>query len=367
MRVVGAWGALLLSCASAGCSSDAVDDGGDEAVTVSSPVERANASKHFTVVTPALPPAQLRAARATGALFVPRRSADTGQLVYAADGTPIRSTCGVTFVDRTHAVTAAHCADDVDVPDPTKATLTVELYDVGADVDWTVATALSGTFPAYTHGTIRGIQTTSLSCRVIRRCKFGDYQCPASIKASAPDIEVLECPQGLPADRQAVSVARSDAETRGSVAVYWFHEIYDAPTGAPSANDPAAKDRFAHYTAYDATGTQNFHYFGGGRNQLLPLVSTPFRMVGGSTVERRRLGRQGTVVWTDLFGCHGTSGSGVMQLDGSGRYELLGPVATASSDWGSKRLCTDTALHAAGRKSASYTASEFTRAIVAGL
>ncbi len=364
---VGALVALLVvgvsSMNALGCGAGPADD---RAETVSEPVERASANKHYAVVTPALPAAQLRAARATGALFVPRKSADTGALVYASDGTPIRSTCGVTFVDRTHAVTAAHCADDVDVPEPARTTLSVELYDVDASVDWTTASKLAGTFPAYEHGTISGIKTTTLSCKVIRRCKFGAYECPESIRDAEPDIELLECPNGLPSDRQPVSVARADAETRGNVAVYWFHEIYDTPTAAPRSYDAAARDQFAHYTTADPTGAQNFHYFGGGRNQLLPLVSTPFPMVRGS-VERRRLGRQNGVVWTDLFGCHGTSGSGVMQVDANGRYELLGPVATASADWGSKRLCTDVALHAAGRKNVSYTPNEFVRAIVAGL
>jgi hypothetical protein len=365
MRMVGAMAALLFAAAGSACASEPGD--AEQAAVVSSEVQSANVSKHFAIATSALPAVQLRTSRATGALFVPRRSADDGSLVSASDGTPIRSTCGVTFIDRTHAITAAHCADDVDVPDPPQTTLTVELYDVPPSIDWSSAATLTGTFPSYTHPTLTGVQTTSLACKVVRRCKFGPYQCPSSITAEDPDIELLECPSGLPADREPVSVAATDREIRDAVTAFWFHEIYDAPTAEPAASDSVAMDLFTHYATADESGTQNFHYFGGGRNQLLPLVSLPFPMVRG-TVDRRRLGRQGTVVWTDLFACHGTSGSGVMQLNATtGRFELLGPVATASSDWGATRLCTDLALHAAGRKNASYTATEFTRAMVAGL
>jgi hypothetical protein len=81
-------------------------------------------------------------------------------------------------------------------------------------------------------------------------------------------------------------------------------------------------------------------------------------------LDRRRLGVDGTVVWTDLFGCHGTSGSGVMQFDRrSNEYVLLGPVATASNDWGHERLCTDTGRHRSGRANASYTGLFYTQAL----
>src|SRR4051794_36011831 len=134
MRMVGAMAALLILAGGSACASDIGDD--EQPGVVSSPVEKVSVSRHFTIATSALPAAQLRASRATGALFVPRRSSDDGSLVHAADGTPVRSTCGVTFIDRTHAITAAHCADNVDVPDPAKTTLTVELYDVPRTIDW---------------------------------------------------------------------------------------------------------------------------------------------------------------------------------------------------------------------------------------
>ncbi|MFO0741506.1 MAG: hypothetical protein U0270_36755 [Labilithrix sp.] len=315
---------------------------------------------HYSVATTALTGAVAQAQRATGVLIAPRYL--DGALVTASDGTPIRSTCGVTFIDRTHAITAGHCADDVDVPDPPARPLEVELIDVDPTSDWRNATKLTGTFPAYEHAPItKGYSKTTLSCTIIHRCHYGNYECPPQATAADADIMMLECPSGLPADREPVPVAPADAE-RGAVKAFWFHEIYDAPTAVPAANDAAANDLFDHYSVADPTGQQNFHYFGADKNQLLPLVSNNW----SNGAERTRLRREGTVVWTDLFGCHGTSGSGIMQLDArTGRYQLLGPTATASRDWGSARLCTDPATHRQGRASLSYTASEFTRELAA--
>jgi hypothetical protein len=347
--------AFVLVAVASGCAAHAVEPEGKS----TSAVQSSSVGQQYTVgvgLTGALRDAQ----RATGALLVPRLDV-SGARVTASDGTPIRSSCGVTFVDRTHAITAAHCADDVDVPDPTATTLTVQLLDVDEAADWRAASKLSGTFPAYDHATIdAGYVATSLFCKIANRCKFGPYACPPNATADDADIMMLACDAGLPADRAPVAVAPSDPES-GPARVFWFHEIYDAPTSRPPRTDAAATDLFTHYTTADETGRVNFHYFE-GRNQLLPLVSADW----ASGAARTRLGRDGTVVWTDLFGCHGTSGSGVMQLDAaSGAFQLLGPVATASSDWGAARLCTDLATHRQGRASLSYTASDYTREIAA--
>lgn len=350
----GTKGAVLVGLLLAGCSdaASAPQDTSTSNVQLSS-------SKHY-VVAENLDSVLASAQRATGALLVPRLNA-TGERVTASDGTPIRSSCGVTFIDRTHAITAAHCADDVDVPDPTATALTVQFIDVDASADYKSAATLSGTFPGYTHKTIdSGYTTTETPCHIIHRCKFGPYACPANATADNADIMMLSCNPGLPADREPVAVAPQDPE-KGAARVFWFHEIYDAPTSTPPVYDAAASDLFLHYTTADGSGQQNLHYFE-GRNQLLPLVSAEW----SPGVPRTRIRREGTTVWTDLFGCHGTSGSGVMAIDAtSGKYQLLGPVATASADWGSARLCTDLATHRRGRASVSYTANDYTRELAA--
>lgn len=322
------------------------------------------AETHWSVATTSLTGAIAQAQRATGALIVDRYPDGVTQQT-ADDGTPIRATCGVTFIDRTHAITAGHCAPNDDVPNPRTRSVQVQLIDVDPSSDWRNAAKITGTFPAYEHPAItRGYSVTTLTCNIVHRCgsSFGPYECPAATTAADADIMMVECPQGLPADREPVDVAASDAERSGAVKVFWFHEIYDTPVLVPAANDTVNQDLFDHYAKSDPDMKGNFHYFGGDRNQLLPIISANW----ANGAERTRLGRTGTTVWTDLFGCHGTSGSGVMQLNAlTGKYELLGPTATASNDWGHERLCTDVALHRQGRRNLSYTASDFTRELAA--
>jgi len=344
----------------AGCIAD---EPREVAAAGSDAVQFAPLNTHFDVVTTAVTGPIAAAQRATGALIVPRRSpSGDDSIVTALDGTTIRSTCGVTFIDRRHAITAAHCVGELDVPDPTTRTVTVELYDVGPEVDWQSASRLTGTFPDYTHPPLAGTPgyvVTPLTCFVESRCTYGTYRCPEPALGDGADIALLRC-DPLPDDREPVAVAETDDQT-GPVKVFWFHEVYDAPVNLPPRLTPEY-DLYLHYTRADPTGTQNFHYFGDGRNDLLPLVSTDWP----SGAPRRRLWRSGTVVWTDLFACHGTSGSGVMQLDpATNRYVLLGPVATASPDWGSERLCANVQSIRQGRAAASYTALEYTRAMAA--
>lgn len=64
--------------------------------------------------------------------------------------------------------------------------------------------------------------------------------------------------------------------------------------------------------------------------------------------------------YTDLFGCHGTSGSGVLQRNASGKLELLGPVSRGSVEM-SGRLCHDGSLLRQGGRYLAYTRPEFVR------
>jgi hypothetical protein len=304
------------------------------------------AAGHFTVATTALQGALRDAQRATGALFIPRLQFPN-----------IRGTCGVTFVDRTHAITAGHCVNVTHVPD--QRPLTVEFYDIDPELDWHAAATLSGTFPDYDHPRLRdapGYGVTQTACRVVVRCRYGNLACPANLVFAGVDIALLQCDPGLPADREPVEVAQHDDQV-GPVTVFWFHEIYDAPMQRPLAGDPAL-DLFLHYTQY-TTIDQNAHY-ATELNELLPLISADF----DASHPRRRLRRSGSVVWTDAYACHGTSGSGFMQQNpATGRFELLGPTINGTSDWATTRLCADPATQEPGRATASYTALEYTRAI----
>lgn len=304
------------------------------------------AAGQFTVATTALQGALRDAQRATGALFTPLSQFPN-----------TRGSCGVTFVDRTHAITAGHCVNVTDVPD--QRPLTVEFYDVDPELDWHATAVLSGTFPGYDHPRLRdvpGYAVTQTACRVVVRCRYGNLACPANLVSAGVDIALLQCDPGLPADREPVEIAQQDDQV-GPVTVFWFHEIYDAPMQSPLVGDPAL-DRFQHYTQY-TTVNQNAHY-ATGLNELLPLISADF----DASHPRRRLRRSGPVVWTDAYACHGTSGSGFMQQNlATGRFELLGPTINGGSDWAFTRLCADPATQQPGHASASYTAPEYTRTI----
>jgi hypothetical protein len=122
------------------------------------------AAGQFTVATTALQGALRDAQRATGALFTPLSQFPN-----------TRGSCGVTFVDRTHAITAGHCVNVTDVPD--QQPLTVEFYDVDPELDWHATAVLSGTFPDYDHPRLRdapGYAVTQTACRVVVRCRYGN-------------------------------------------------------------------------------------------------------------------------------------------------------------------------------------------------
>src|SRR5258708_14532250 len=121
-------------------------------------------------------------------------------------------------------------------------------------------------------------------------------------------------------------------------AVYmpWKHEIYDVPSTL-EPGDP----RYDHYLSLSLKQPvrfdQNFHYFGAGpdgkeHNQLLSLVSIDWDAVSPhhKTIPAPIFNDPMAGWWTDLLGCHGTSGSGVLQPGAGGRYELLRPALAGS-------------------------------------
>ncbi|AGC43935.1 hypothetical protein MYSTI_02619 [Myxococcus stipitatus DSM 14675] len=260
-----------------------------------------------------------------GTLFVPMRQPDTHELRLGLDGSPLRYTCGVTFISPRKAITAAHCVDDINVWDPPHQPLEVQMYDpmVEADVKWeATANSLAGTFPRYRRTPLGpGYSTTSYQCRVVSRCgnAYGTYNCPGNFPRA--DTALLDCGPASPGCRyDYLSVA--DHEGVGvPVSMAWAHEVYAIP-------DDRRSDLWQHYTLYaNYDPVQNYHYY--PANQLLPLVSKPW-----SDPPRPTVSLGVTLVGTDarlteLHGCHGSSGSGITQLNaGLGTQELLGPVAT---------------------------------------
>lgn len=311
------------------------------------------------------------ASRATGMVEVPIRDGSGAQKMVPSNAGPpfppfypVRGTCGVTFIAPRYAVTAAHCVSGTNVPDPASVSLAVHSYDITAVAEtWQLLFTgiVSGDFPDYeplaggpSADEIPGYQAQTTFCSVKARCSstWGPRHNCTSFDA---DIALLHCPS-RPSSAPWLRVAASDPQT-GPVEMYWFHEVLYMPID--SSSDP---ERFAHYTEL-TSHESNFHYLDSRTNAILPLKSTPWP----DGTARRRTGLAPGGTGTDLFGCHGTSGSGVLQRTAQDELELLGPVAQGNLSWQPTRLCTDPdpARHQPGAFNISYTTNAFTRQLEA--
>lgn len=334
----------------------------------SSEVQGSLRSEHFDIVQDGS-----RASRATGMLAVAIRNARGDQETVPSNAKPplpshyyVRGTCGVTFIAPHYAITAAHCVSGANLPDP-NTWFPVYTYDIrGMRDDWTLefTTFTSGMFPNYeplgggaSAADLPGYERQDHPCQVRARCSttFG----PQHNCTIGADIALLYCPL-RPRDAEWLPVADADPQT-GSVDMYWFHELLSMPTAEPPESAPPEEDdRFTHYTRWtQGMNAANFHYLDSRTNAILPLKSIPWP----DGTPRTRLGPGGAATGTDLFGCHGTSGSGVLQRDAQGNHELLGPVAEGASWWQQFRLCTDPdpMLHRPGVFNISYTSNASTQ------
>lgn len=256
-----------------------------------------------------------------GVVYSPWYDSD-GTPQMGESGYPLRGTCGVTFVTPVLAVTAAHCVPGDRIPDPERQPLTVEQYDVeGADAaHLALFTEVTGAWPAYQSPQLTAFDGYRLigrhQCHVVARCEFGDYRCPLSVEA---DVAVLRCGERATGDYSPIAPDDPAHDDDAGIANFWLHEVHDMPI-------VASDDRFDHYTVWDpADKGRNFHYHGSPINQMLPLRSLPWP----TGAPRRRLGRIGTEIRTDIPVCHGTSGSGVFAPTELGRHAYLGPMSAA--------------------------------------
>jgi hypothetical protein len=340
----------------AGCV-DEVDVGSQ-----ASEVQASLVDEHFELVQDGSP-----ASLATAMVEVPIRDASGAQKMVPSNAGPpfppsypVRGTCGVTFIAPHYAVTAAHCVSGTNVPQPTSISLAVHSYDITAVAEtWQLLFTgiVSGNFPNYeplaggpSADEIPGYQSQTTFCSVRARCSsaFGPKHNCSSFDA---DIALLHCPTRS-SDAPWLRVAASDPQT-GPVEMYWFHEVLYMPIDSSSS-----PERFTHYTQLTSQES-NFHYLDSRTNAILPLKSVPWP----DGTARRRTGPAPGGTGTDLFGCHGTSGSGVLQRNAQDQLELLGPVAQGNVSWQQTRLCTDPdpSRHQPGVFNISYTTNASTR------
>jgi hypothetical protein len=370
------WGSWLgRSSALAGLSLVAAcalaDSSGDPSGELTATVGQAVQLDQFWFNQVVLTQDSSQAARATGAVYVPFKKNGAVETVT----TPIwsffnityniRGTCGVTFIAPHYAITASHCVSDANVgatPTEVAATrLDVKQFDItaanagnlyydsnlqGGWANYTTVGKRMDLEPGY-------VATDYPSCQISARCAFSgssDVNCGFS-----GDVTLLYCPERAN-NAPWLPIASSDQGAGAPVEMYWFHELVNAPvTQQEAGSDTLANSLFQNYTT-DHVDEHNWHYVGSPNNVLLPLHSVAWAngIARTRTSVDENYGPDGIAYWTDLFGCHGTSGSGVLQRDASGDLQLLGPVH--HGNWGSttdpETLCNPSTTQ--GQPSISY-------------
>lgn len=285
----------------------------------------------------------------------------------------VKYSCGVTFVGRHHAITAAHCIEDDDVALGTP--ILVEQYDTtNLTANTLIAQAqVTGTWPNYRRPTklsaANGYVVKPMSCVIVSRCgtrgtgsgQYGRDNCPF---AESVDIALLRCDNRSNTQLDFVNVAASDP--RGNVEVWWFHEVLNMATSTVLTNPYQPANNWTHYGQYPPGNppnlTQNYHYFHTSVDtdlQPLPLISKhtssnqPYQALAGLSTQNN--------VKTTLPVCHGTSGSGFFR---AGTNEFLGVTVEFGTSYTGATLCENMTVASEGNGSA-YTQVQFAASLVA--
>lgn len=260
----------------------------------------------------------------------------SGSIVYptsvaapAPSTAKIRTSCGVTLIGPSWAITAGHCVDrTANLPQ-----LKLQLYRPTTQLEksYVKATRLTGTWPLFQSPRLAaedGYFVDEYACEVVHRC-WSSGAGPLACPNSGDDVALLSC-SGRPGDKYGfVNIYKpssTDTLSGREALLHWKHELM-------SGSGVSAADFEAHYTSYTpGVFEQNYHYFD---NQLLPLRSLSY----GLDAPPRFLNERDL----DAHGCHGTSGSGVFVRGQGAEYLFVAPVASGGAPIGASNLCAEAA------------------------
>jgi hypothetical protein len=344
---------VAIACGLSLAACGANDDFGNEDVELRAQIA---SMEHFELAQDGS-----RASRATASIWIDMRDGDGHPVIHDPDGDgdgySIRGSCGATFISPRYAVTAAHCLQKDLLPDPYTQGVLLQTYDITEADEHELLEhgRVEGNYPDYYPGNsvdhIDGYVREDYECWIAAACS-STWTDVINCEDSA-DIALLYCPD-RPDDAAWLAVAEGDSGT-GDVEMYWFHELLEMPVRHPGAGASDEElDRFEHYTKHPgpnlADAGNNVHYLAAKVNDLMPLRSLPWPNGGPN---RRRTG----VGTTDLYGCHGTSGSGVLAFGDEDELELLGPATTPlGPSWGDN-LCMNPDFGEVGMSSIGYASN----------
>lgn len=241
--------------------------------------------------------------------------------------TATNATCGATFISPHFAVTAGHCVvnigdgffidegefyvDQIDVSSvsPADRLALAEVTGSGWQ-NWETGSSFDPP-PGY--------ESERYLCRV--KCGYfgvplGAGSCSEHSGISTLDHALVECPT-RPASADWVIVEDAFVPVGKDVDVWWFHEYLEMPQ---LANGTEQWQRYGARADYNGNGTfidDGFHY--DWEHLLWPMHGSQDMHGAQAEVTAR-----GAYLSTNLFGCHGTSGSGVFA---EGTTYLMGPIA----------------------------------------
>jgi hypothetical protein len=240
--------------------------------------------------------------------------------------------CGVTFISKAYAITAAHCVGGVANYNTFFEADRIMTTNLNTGTPLTQSESVSGTYPNWTVGhTLTGSDgyaTTPWSCKIVYRCSAsGDLPTPnctdaATSSINGKDIALIVCPNRPVGGSTGFVTVNTGNPSSGGVVVNWFHEVLNLQTSSSDSQHNVPTGNWTHYGNRDANYlTSNFHYNAEQSLKFLPLQSAQWPDGTNYSINSGGLGTD--VTWNDVPACHGMSGSGSFI---NGTSTLLGPV-----------------------------------------